>query len=506
MSLRRLWKFAGGLRLPGYKDLSAGADVRHIPTPARVVLPLQQHVGAPAQPVVQVGDRVDKGQPVAEATSFISAPVHASVSGRVVDIGNYPMPHPSGIPEACIVIENDGEERWWSGAVPAPEPDLLTVEQLRDCIRHAGIVGLGGAAFPSAAKLSARQRIATLIINGVECEPYITCDDMLMRTRAREVVRGTLLLRRMVDAERCILAVEDNKPEAAESLRRAVHDCLDELGPEAPVVEVVAVPTRFPAGGEKQLIKVLTGKEIPEGGLPYEVGALCVNVGTAAAVHDAVYLGRPLISRLVTVTGSAVREPGNFNVPIGTPLTDLLAAAGGTTKESAALIMGGPMMGHALPHSDTMVVKGSNCILVQDTAPQSSAMPCIRCGSCAEVCPMKLLPQQLYWHARGKQFDKLEHYGLRSCIECGCCAVACPANIPLVAYFRFAKTEIRDQAHQRERADESRRRNEARKARLEAQKREQAERKAKRKAARGKPQPHNSSAGVSAQADLAETQ
>lgn len=504
MNLRRLWSFAGGLRLAGYKDLSTGTDIKRLPDPARVVLPLQQHVGAPAQPVVQVGDRVDKGQPVAEATSLVSAPVHASVSGHVVDIGNYPMPHPSGIAEPCVVIENDGEERWWSGVVPPPNPDSLTPEQLRDCIRRAGIVGLGGAVFPAAAKLGPHRHTETLIINGVECEPYITCDDMLMRTRAREVVRGALLLNRIVGAGSCILAVEDNKPEAVGSLQRAVGHCLDELGAEAAVVEVVAVPTRFPAGGEKQLIKVLTGKEVPEGGLPYEVGALCVNVGTAAAVHDAVYLGRPLISRLVTVTGAGVLHPGNFDVPIGTPLTELLSAAGGMTSESGAPIMGGPMMGQALPHSNTMVVKGTNCILVQRAAPKPAAMPCIRCGSCAEVCPMHLLPQQLYWHARGKQLDKLEHYGLRSCIECGCCAVACPANIPLVSYFRFGKSEIRDQARQRERAEESRRRNEARKARLEAQKRAQAERKARRKAVREKPRREDSATAVRTQPDSTE--
>ncbi|AKH21656.1 electron transport complex subunit RsxC [Sedimenticola thiotaurini] len=483
--MRRLWSFPGGIRLPGFKQLSNREAVRPLPLPERLFLPLRQHIGAPARPLVAVGERVCKGQLVAEATAFVSAPVHASTSGVVTDIGEHRLPHPSGIAEPCIVIEADGEERWHPDLVPYSEPDNATPEQLLATIRQAGIVGLGGAVFPSAAKLKPPHRIDTLIINGVECEPYITCDDLLMRSRAEAVLRGCLLLQRILAADQCILAVEDNKPEALAQLRLAREKLIAADAAGAGQIELVAIPTVFPAGGEKQLIKVLTGCEVPAGGLPYELGIVCLNVATTAAVHDAILLGRPLVSRLVTVTGSGIRHPGNYQVPLGTPIAALLEAAGGADGE-AELIMGGPMMGQRLPTPQAMVVKGTNCILVNKPEPLPRQMPCIRCGSCADACPMQLLPQQLYWHARGKTFDKLQRYHLDSCIECGCCNLVCPSHIPLVSYFRYAKTEIADQEFKRQRAEESRLRSELRQERLERMQREAEERKARRKAARSK--------------------
>ncbi len=487
--MKRLWRFPGGLRLPGSKDLSTGGAIAPLAAPARVYLPLRQHAGAAAKPVVQAGDRVVRGQLVAAPSAFVSAAVHASVSGRVVEISDHAIPHPAGIMEPCVVIEAEPGRAGDATPSLGPVPAAGDMEALRERIRAAGIVGLGGAVFPSAAKLKPSRPIDTLVVNGVECEPYITCDDALMRERPEAVIHGSLVLMGMVEAGRCVVAVEDNKPQAAARLREALKAVVAGGRQDAGTLEVVEVPTRFPAGGEKQLVRTLTGREVPRGGLPYEVGVVCINVGTAAAVAAAVREGRPLTSRVVTVTGPGIRRPGNFEVALGTPVADLIEAAGGTTAEEVELIMGGPMMGRRLESDRTMVVKATNCILVTPVRTERSepVMPCIRCGACAEVCPINLLPQQLYWHARGRSFDKLEPYGLADCIECGCCAVVCPSRIPLVDFYRFAKSEIADQERKRRSAEESRARTNARNARIEQQKREQEARKAARKAARRKP-------------------
>ncbi len=502
--MKGLWRFPGGLRLAGAKGSSGDGPILPLAPPPRVYLPLRQHAGAPARPVVEVGQRVARGELVAEAGAFVSAAVHASIAGRVVEIGEHELPRPAGVAESCVVIAGDGgEEGEIRGEAPLV-PDEATVETLRERVRAAGIVGLGGAAFPSAAKLKPARPIDTLIINGVECEPYITCDDALMRHRPEAVVRGALVLLRLVAARRCLVAVEDNKPAAAARLREALADLAARSPDPLPDIAVVEVPTRFPAGGEKQLVWTLMGRAVPRGGLPYEVGVVCLNAGTTAAVDAAVNDGRPLVSRIVTVTGPGIRRPGNFEVPLGTPVRHLLDAAGGTTAEAVELVMGGPMMGRRLNTADTMVVKGTNCILVtpRPDAAAPRVMPCIRCGQCASACPMNLLPQQLYWHARGRTFDKLEPYGLADCIECGCCAVVCPSHIPLVSFFRYAKTELADQERRRHRAEESRARTDARNARLEQQRQEREARKAARKAARARPRPAR--AGDEAGADAGE--
>lgn len=484
--MKKLWRFPGGVKLPGFKSLSNSSGIRDIPLPSRVTIPLRQHIGEIAEPVVKTGDYVYKGQLLATSNTFISAPVHASTSGTVIEIDKHTIPHKSAIAEMCVVIEADGRDEWHQAIQPCAHPGELSADELRGSIREAGIVGLGGAVFPSAAKLKPTRDIDTLIINGVECEPYITCDDTLMRCRSEDIIRGILLLRQLVNPTECIIAVEDNKPEAIKALNDAIAKFKGAGIGTVNTIEVVAIPTVFPAGGEKQLIKVLTGKEVPQHGLPYEVGIVCLNVGTTAATYDAIYAGKPLVSRLVTVTGPQVKRPGNYNVPIGTPVEHLLDVAGLNSSDDYHLIMGGPMMGHDLPHARVPVVKATNCILVEQATSLAgvASMPCIRCGACASACPIRLLPQQLYWHSRSKDFDKLEHYNLADCIECGCCAIVCPSKIPLVHYFRFAKTEKADMEVKHKLAEQARLRVQAREARIERIKREQEERKAARKAAR----------------------
>lgn len=485
--MKKLWQFRGGLKLPGFKSMSADAQIRDVPLAECIVLPLQQHIGQYAEPVVAVGDYVFKGQLLAEANGFVSAAVHASTSGEVIDISPQSIPHTSNMKEPCITIRPDNEDTWDPDIQPNTRPNDLDGGKLRELIRHAGIVGLGGAVFPSAVKLKPTRIIDTLVINGVECEPYISCDDALMRTHSEDILRGCLTVKRIINAPECIIAIEDNKPAAVESMQQALERFTQAEVPDVKSISIVAVPTKFPAGGEKQLIKVLTGREVPQSGLPFEVGVVCINVGTTYAIYEAVYHNRPLTSRIVTVTGDAVKCPGNYKVPLGTPVRHLMQIAGVDTAANDTFIIGGPMMGQQLSNPDVPVVKAANCILVN--APKEISkpvMPCIRCASCAQTCPMGLLPQQLYWFSRSKQLDKMEQYHLADCIECGCCNAVCPSNIPLVHYFRFAKSEIKRQEFNEKMASQSRVRIEAREARLERIKQEQEARKAARRAARQK--------------------
>jgi electron transport complex protein RnfC len=472
----KLWGFHGGLSLPGRKRLSACDPVAPALLPRRLVLPLQQHVGASARPVVTVGERVRKGQLLARADGYLSASLHAPSSGIVVAIEERAVAHPSGLSAPCLVVANDGLEEWCELPAALKYWEVEPVE-LRRRVEEAGIVGLGGAAFPAAVKLDPDPAlpIELLLLNGAECEPYISCDDRLMRERPRKVIEGMLIMRHTLGAREAILAIEEDKPEAYQ----IIASTLSELGPRAEGVSVRKIPSRYPIGGERQLIRVVTGYEVPSRGLPAELGIVCHNVATAAAVYDAVVEGRPLISRYLTVTGAGVRHPRVLEVLIGTPVRELIEQSGGYAGEVERLIMGGPMTGIALQSDTVPVVKGSNCILVAATvelAEPAVTRPCIRCGACADVCPAKLLPQQLYWYARAKDFARIQDYHLFDCIECGCCAAVCPSHLPLVQYYRFAKSEIRSQQRETQRAAQARRRYEARLRRREGERQKKAAR------------------------------
>ena len=491
MSALNVWEIHGGIHPPECKDLSNRTPIQQLPLPARLAVPLAQHLGAPAEPCVTLGERVLKGQKIAEATGFVSAPVHAPTSGTVSFIGPQPYPHVSGMLSAAIVIDSDGQDEWIE-LQPQPDYRAMQPDQLLEKIRQAGISGLGGAGFPTAVKLTAppARKIHALIINGTECEPYITADDRLMREKATELVAGIEILAHLIQPEQVLIGIEDNKPEAIEAVRAAV-------GERGFLIKVF--PTKYPSGGEKQLIQILTGEEVPSGGLPADIGMLCQNVGTCVAIHDAVLLGKPLISRITTLTGEALARPMNVEALIGTPVTDLLAFAGIEHDRLNRLIMGGPMMGFTLPSMDVPLIKTTNCLLAStltELPPPPAALPCIRCGECAEACPASLLPQQLHFFALGQEHEQLKAYNLFDCIECGACAYVCPSSIPLVQYYRAAKGEIRELEQKQQKAEHSKQRFELRQERLrraeeqkEADRKARSERAAKAKAAQAEASP-----------------
>ncbi len=480
---RKLWHFHGGVHLPDEKSLSSVRPVAPAPLPKALVIPLGQHIGAPARACVAVGDRVLKGQMIGEPQGYISAPVHAGSSGTVVAIEPRPIAHPSGLTAPCVIIETDGEDAWAELPEPLTDFELMDANTLRDRIRLCGVVGMGGASFPTNVKLNPGQDqpIHTLVINAAECEPYITCDDMLMRQRAADILDGVRIMLHIVGAERCLIGIEDNKPEAVEAMRQAAA-----ASPVSQRVEVVVIPTLYPSGGEKQLIRILTGKEVPSHGIPAQIGLVCQNVGTAAAVADAVLGGQRLIDRYAPVTGRVIRAPRNYLVRIGTLATELVAASGGYTGELSKLLAGGPMMGFRLASDAVPITKGVNCILAltpEESPDPGPALACIRCGSCAAVCPAELLPQQMYWHARAKDLEKVQDYNLFDCIECGCCAHVCPSHIPLVQYYRYAKTESWAREKEKRASEHARERHAAREARLERLDRERKAKLRKKKEA-----------------------
>lgn len=458
----RIWDIPGGIHPEEHKHESTQHGLQRMPLPQQLTLPLLQHIGARAEPIVAVGERVLKGQLLAEANGLVSCALHAPTSGTVAAIGPKPYPHASGLEEWAITLDVDGQDEW-TELYPVSDYTTLDAATLLDMIRNAGISGLGGAGFPTALKLKARpeQKLHTLIVNGTECEPYITADDTAMRYKAAEIVAGIEILMHILHPDQVLIGIEDNKPEAIAAMRAAVGD---------KPMQIIEFPTKYPSGGEKQLIQILTGKEVPSGGLPADIGMLCQNVGTLIAIQDAVLLGQPLIKRITTLTGAALRQPTNVEALIGTPIRDLLAFAGLQAEQLHRLVMGGPMMGFTLQSLDAPILKTSNCLLAgtrEELPPPPPAQACIRCGLCAEACPAELLPQQLHWFAMGKDYEQLKRQHLFDCIECGACSYVCPSSIPLVQYYRAAKADIRAQDLQQHKADHSKQRFEQRQQRLQ---------------------------------------
>lgn len=482
MSLK-LHRFHGGIHPAENKKQSTQTTIKPLPLPTQLVLPIKQHSIASTEPIVSVGERVLKGQLIAAGKGSRSLPLHAPTSGTVSAIENRPIAHPSGFFDLCIIIDVDGDDEWCQHSSLFAQTGMQTLaelsnDQIIEHIQDAGIVGLGGAGFPTALKLNSPDTaINTLIINGAECEPYISADDLLMRERADEVLQGALVLLHVCQAQRCILAVEDNKPEAIEALTHAAQQLN-----LAESIEIVSIATIYPSGGEKQLVKILTGLEVPSGGIPAQIGVLCQNVGTAAAVYRAVYFGEPLISRITTATGDALSQPGNYETLIGTPVSHLLTHTGYSAQTPERVIAGGPLMGFALPDINVPLVKTSNCILAPSLAElplNEAAMECIRCGQCVEVCPQELLPHQLYWFSKAQDHEKAEQHNIFDCIECGACSFVCPSHIPLVQYYRYSKGEIRAERAAQAKSERARQRYEDRNERLA---RIEAERKAAREA------------------------
>ncbi|EJE4198111.1 electron transport complex subunit RsxC [Vibrio cholerae] len=467
----KLWDFPGGIHPFENKHQSNRQPIINASIPNELVLPLKQHIGKAGDLLVKVGDRVLKGQPLTQYTSTFMLPIHAPTSGVISAIEPRTVAHPSGLSEPCIVLTPDQQEEWFD-LQPQPDYQQLSPETLLELIRQAGISGMGGAGFPTAKKLqSGLSRTEILIINAAECEPYITADDVLMRQYAHEIIQGIEIVEHILKPKLTIIGIEDNKPEAVAALQQAAQD-------KQMVIRVI--PTKYPSGGEKQLIKILTNLEVPKGGIPADIGLMVQNVGSLQAIARAIVHGEPLIRRVVTLTGDCFRKPRNVWALLGTPVQALLNEFGyKADKKLPRLIMGGPMMGFTLPHAQVPITKTANCILAptrNELTSSDNEMACIRCGQCAEACPVSLLPQQLQWHAKAEEFDKCEELNLKDCIECGACAYVCPSEIPLVQYYRQAKAEIRTRSLEAEAAERAKTRFEEKKARMERDKAERENR------------------------------
>lgn len=443
-----MWKsFLGGIHPKDGKELAADQAIESMPVPNEVVIPLSQHIGAPCAPVVKVGDKVKRGQLIGTTDAFMHGDIHASVSGTVKKIEE--RPHSGRITCTAVVIESDGEDAWTEGLPLQRDWKAMTREDILAAVQSAGIVGMGGATFPAHIKLKPAKPIDVIIVNGAECEPYLTADYRLMLEQPEQIVEGTEILAKLLEVKDCYIAVEDNKPKAIESLQKAAE------GHEG--IHVAPLKTKYPQGAEKMLIRVISGREVPMGGLPMDVGAVVQNAGTTAAIYDAVVKGLPLTERITTVSGDAIAHPKNLRVRIGTSYRDIITYCGGFREEPSKLLAGGPMMGMAQFSLDVPVMKGSSGILaltkkLTEHEPES---PCIRCGRCVKACPMGLVPSMLSILGEREAFESArDDYGLMNCIECGSCTYVCPAKRNIVQYIRRSKSELRAR-QMREKAKEA---------------------------------------------------
>ncbi len=431
--------FVGGIHPSYSKEYTAGIPIAPARPPSQVIIPMHQNIGAPCEPVVEVGDEVKLGQKIGEPKGFVSAPVFASVSGKVTKIESYS--HPLGNPVEAIFIESDGQDTPFEGMEPTKPLEELTVDELKAIAKEAGLVGLGGATFPTHVKLAPppETSIDTVIINGAECEPFLTADHRLMLENAGDIVYGLVAFMKALGAKKGIIGIEDNKPDALQSMEKAVVEGKGEYD-----IEVHALHTKYPQGAEKMLIKATTGREVPPGALPMAVNVVNQNVGTAVAMTEAMKLGKPLYERVVTVTGPGISQPANLMVRNGTLISDIIEQCGGMTDDARKLILGGPMMGMAQPTADIPAIKGTSGVLVltEDFTKEYPIDPCIKCGQCLEVCPMNLPANFIGSASEMGKMDLAERYGVMDCFECGCCTYTCPAKRPLVQWIKIAKGDI----------------------------------------------------------------
>ncbi len=480
IGLMQLLRVRGGVHAEERKSNTTEKRINvDFPIPEKLYIPLQQHVGKPAEPAVKVGERVLKGDMLAHSQGMISAPVHAPTSGVIADINFYPAPHPSALPIRTIVIETDGKDEWGE-LKTVDNPFALEPEEVSFRVGAAGVVGMGGATFPSAVKLNLgrKTQIHTLLINGGECEPYLTCDDRLMQERADQIVDGIRIMLHGMEAQQAKIGIEDNKPDAIAAVTRA-SDAFNNI-------DVVTVPTRYPMGWDRQLIRYITGKEVPAGSRATDVGVLMHNVATAYAIHNALRKGEPSINRIVTVSGNAIGQPQNIEVPIGTLISDVFEFCQIQADNTARIVMGGPMMGEALPHSDLPIVKATSGVLAltAEEIAEGEEQPCIRCASCIQVCPVGLLPVDMANRIKSNQLDSAVSIGLKDCISCGSCSYVCPSNIPLVHYFKYASGEMVSRQQAAHKSEQTQKLIDERNKRMQRIEQKKAEEAAKRKAAK----------------------